>query len=99
MAGGEVAVENAIRKKSAELLILAMDASGNTKKKFYNSAAYYNIPLVEVGEKEDLGRAVGEEIRAIFAVTDAGFSKKLMELAEKEKTVNETGKSDSSFGK
>lgn len=85
MAGGEEAVENAIRKKTAELLILAGDASENTKKKFSNSASYYKIPLVEMGDKESLGRAVGEEIRAIFAVTDAGFSKKLMELAEEEK--------------
>ncbi|WP_066088167.1 L7Ae/L30e/S12e/Gadd45 family ribosomal protein [Anaerotignum neopropionicum] len=84
LAGGEVAVENAIRKKTAQLLILAKDASANTKKKFNNSAAYYKIPLVEVGDKTDLGRAVGEEMRAIFAVTDAGFAKRLMELAQEE---------------
>lgn len=97
--GGEVAVENAIRQKSAILLILAEDASGNTKKKFNNSAAYYKIPLVEVGEKNDLGRAVGEEFRAILAIMDAGFAKKLKELAEGEKVVKEIGKNDSSFGK
>ena len=84
LVGGEVAVENAIRQKTAVLLILAEDASGNTKKKFNNSAAYYKIPLVETGEKASLGRAVGDEIRAILAITDGGFAKKLMELAQKE---------------
>ncbi|MDD4844577.1 MAG: ribosomal L7Ae/L30e/S12e/Gadd45 family protein [Anaerotignum sp.] len=84
LAGGEVAAENAIHKKTAKLLILAKDASVNTKKKFNNSALYYKIPLIEVGEKEDLGSAVGEEMRAIFAVMDAGFAKRLMELAQEE---------------
>jgi len=32
LVGGEVAVENAIRQKTAVLLILAGDASGNTRK-------------------------------------------------------------------
>ncbi len=85
VVGGEVAVENAIRQKTTELLIMAGDASGNTKKKFYNSAAYYKISLVEMGDKVTLGSAVGEEFRAILAVTDTGFAKKLMELAEEEK--------------
>lgn len=84
LAGGEVAVENAIRQKTAALLILAGDASGNTKKKFKNSATYYKIPLIEVGEKVSLGSAVGEEFRAILAITDAGFAKKLVELAKAE---------------
>lgn len=84
LLGGEVAAENAIRQKTACLLLLATDASKNTKKKFRNSANYYEIPLVEVGLKEDLGRAVGEDTRAIFAVVDAGFAKTLLPLAEQE---------------
>ncbi len=85
VVGGEVAAENAIRQKTAKLLILAGDASGNTKKKFHNSAAYYKISLVEMGDKESLGSAVGEEFRAILAVTDGGFAKRLLELAEEDK--------------
>ncbi|MCQ4936958.1 MULTISPECIES: L7Ae/L30e/S12e/Gadd45 family ribosomal protein [Anaerotignum] len=85
VVGGEVAVENAIRQKTTELLILAGDASGNTKKKFNNSAAYYEISLIEMGDKVSLGSAIGDEFRAILGVTDKGFAKKLMELAEEEK--------------
>lgn len=85
VVGGEVAVENAIRQKTTELLILAGDASGNTKKKFNNSAAYYEISLIEMGDKVSLGGAIGDEFRAILGVTDKGFAKKLMELAEEEK--------------
>ncbi len=82
LAGGETAAEEAVRGKTACLLIVAEDASKNTKKKFYNSANYYQIPIVAFGTKEQLGRAIGEEVRAVFAVTEAGFAKKLVQIAE-----------------
>lgn len=82
IAAGETAAEQAVRKKTARLLILAGDASANTKKKFYNSAAYYGIALLETGNKEELGRAIGTEQRSILAVTEEGFAKKLKTLAE-----------------
>ena len=84
LAGGEVAAEQAVRGKEARLLVVAGDASANTKKKFRNSAAYYHIPLAEVGTKAELGKAVGEDMRAVLAITDAGFAKKLQELANME---------------
>lgn len=70
------------RKKQAYLLILAQDASKNTKKKFTNSAVYYELPLAEIGTKEELGRAIGAEMRSIIAITEKGFAKKLKELAD-----------------
>ena len=66
----------------AFLLILAQDASKNTKKKFTNSAVYYELPLAEIGTKEELGRAIGAEMRSIIAITEKGFAKKLKELAD-----------------
>lgn len=69
-------------KKQAFLLILAQDASKNTKKKFTNSAVYYELPLAEIGTKEELGRAIGAEMRSIIAITEKGFAKKLKELAD-----------------
>lgn len=80
LAGGEVAAVEAIRAKKVFLLIVAEDASANTKKKFHNSASFYEIPIIEFGTKSDLGRAVGEEIRAVLAITEAGFAQKLMAL-------------------
>ena len=78
LAAGEVAV----RGKQAYLLILSEDASKNTKKKFRNSAAYYELPLAEIGTKEELGRAIGTDMRSIIAVTEEGFAKKLKQLAD-----------------
>ena len=76
LVAGEVAAEQAF------LLILAQDASKNTKKKFTNSAVYYELPLAEIGTKEELGRAIGAEMRSIIAITEKGFAKKLKELAD-----------------
>lgn len=51
-------------------------------KKFHNSASFYEVPILELGTKADLGRAVGEEIRAVLVVTKAGFAAKLQQLAQ-----------------
>ena len=82
LAAGEVAAEQAVRGKQAYFLILSEDASKNTKKKFRNSAAYYELPLAEIGTKEELGRAIGVDMRSIIAITEEGFAKKLKQLAD-----------------
>lgn len=75
IVSGEVGCEAAIKNKTAKLLLLAEDASENTKKKFQNSATYYHIPLLELGLKEEIGMALGKESRAILAITEEGFAK------------------------
>lgn len=92
LAAGEVAAEQAVRKKQAYLLILAEDASANTKKKFHNSAAYYELPLAEIGNKDKLGRAIGAEMRSIIAITEEGFAKKLKQLADEKIERDRTDK-------
>lgn len=80
VVGGEVAVVNAIQKKTACLILIASDASKNTKKKFTNSANFYHLELAEVGTKEELGQAIGEEFRAVLCITDLGFAKKMISM-------------------
>ena len=74
IASGEFLTETAIRDGRAKLVIVAEDASENTKKKFRNSCHYYRIPIAVFGEKEVLGHAVGKEFRASLAVLDQGFA-------------------------
>ena len=83
-ASGEMMTESETKSGRARLVIIASDASENTKKKFRNSAAFYQVPIIETGTKAELGRAVGEEVRAVLVVTEAGFAKKLNALAEEE---------------
>lgn len=80
LASGEVACEQAVRQKNAYVILVAEDASDNCKKKFHNSGVFYEIPVLEFGSKEALGRAIGKDFRAVLAVTDEGFGKKICEL-------------------
>lgn len=77
IASGEFAVENEVKSGNAQLVIVADDASANTKKKFRNSCKYYKVPFVCVGRKEELGHAIGKEYRAVVAVLDSGFAKSM----------------------
>ena len=49
LVSGEFAVENAIKQGSAVLVIIATDASDNTKKKFRDSCSFYNTPMYLYG--------------------------------------------------
>ena len=61
LASGETGALSAVRDGSAELVIVAENASDNTKKKFSDSAAYYDKNIVIFGDKVELGRAIGKE--------------------------------------
>lgn len=86
VASGEFMTERAIREGAAELVIVAVDASSNTKKKFRNSCSYYRVPFFQFGDKETLGNAVGKQFRASLAVTDPGFAKSIGKNLELEVT-------------
>ena len=77
VVSGEFMTEKAIREGIARLVIVAKDASGNTKKKFHNMCTYYEVPCYDFGGKEELGRAMGKEFRASLAVLNKGFAKSI----------------------
>ena len=52
---GEFSTEKAVKSGRGRLVIVAEDASGNTKKMFTNMCKYYEVPLVVFGTKEELG--------------------------------------------
>ena len=59
--------------------VSAGDSSDNTKKKFRNMCAYYQVPLFILKEdKEMLGKAMGKEFRASAAVQDENFANALI---------------------
>ena len=74
-ASGEFCTEKEVKTGMAELVIVAADASDNTKKKFQNMCDFYEVPIYFYGDKDTLGHAMGKEFRATLAVTDAGFAK------------------------
>lgn len=77
LSSGEFAVSKSVKEGSAKLIIVAEDASENTKKKFTNMCEFYKIELLEAGKLSLLGRALGKEKRAVICIADEGFCKSL----------------------
>ncbi len=75
---GEFMTENAVKSGKAALVIIAGDASENTKKKFNNMCEFYQVPCRIYSTKEELGHAMGKEFRASMAVTDEGLAQAIM---------------------
>lgn len=70
--------EKSIKSKASFLVLVAEDASDNTKKMFQNMCAYYQVPICFFGTKEELGHAMGKEIRASLSFEDEGFAKAIL---------------------
>ena len=73
VASGEFSVEKMVKSNKAYLVIVADDASDNTKKMFTNMCAFYEVPVYFYSDKETLGHAIGKQFRASLAVVDEGF--------------------------
>ncbi len=79
---GETAAEIALRNGTAQLIIIASDASENTRKKFINKSFYYKKPARVYGDRQRLSQSVGKNNRTVFAVTEEHFAKRLVEMME-----------------
>lgn len=71
---GEFATEKAVKEGTAWLVVVAGDASENTKKKFKNMCDYYHVRIKVFADKVALGNACGKEFRASLAVIDEGLA-------------------------
>lgn len=85
LVSGEFMTETKVKTKAAMLVIVGEDASENTKKMFQNMCEFYQVPLYFYGKKEELGHAIGKELRASLAVTDRGFAGSLIKMLEEER--------------
>lgn len=74
IASGEFATERAIKDRKAYLVVIAGDASENTKKQFIDMCHYYQAACVCYADRETLGHGIGKEFRASLAVLDSGFA-------------------------
>lgn len=74
LVSGEFATENAIKDGKANLVLIALDASDNTKKHFSDMCAYRDIRLYMYSDRFTLGHCIGKEYRASMAILDQGLS-------------------------
>lgn len=82
LLSGENNCISAIKSGKVLLVIVANDASENTKKLFRDKCTYRNIPVYYILDKDKLGKIIGKESRAVFAVTDKGFKDLIMKNIE-----------------
>lgn len=77
IVSGELGTEKAIKSYKAELVIISNDASDNTKKKFLNMCDFYKTPIITYGTKDELGHAIGKELRSSLAILNQGFAESI----------------------
>ena len=74
IASGDFAVKSALKGGEVKLLIIASDASDNSKKDIYYLAGLYSVKTIEILDREQLGMAIGKAKRTAIAVLDANFA-------------------------
>ena len=79
LAVGEAKSEDTVRSGGAKLILLSAD---NTKKKFSNMAEFRSVPIIFVGDRDEIGHSIGRRFAVSCCVTDDGFAKRLKSLAE-----------------
>ena len=84
VASGEFCTEKEVKSGRAYLVIVADDASDNTKKKFQNMCDFYQVPIYFYKDKDTLGHAMGKEFRASLVILDEGFAKGIRKYIDTE---------------
>ena len=87
LVSGEFQTMEAIRSQSAYLILVALDASDNTKKLFHDKSSYCEIPVYDYGTKDDLGRAIGKDLRSSLGVCEEGLANAIIKQLEIEQNA------------
>ena len=82
LADAILQAQDAVKSKKAFLVVVASDASDNTKKMFSDMCTFYKVPIAFYSDKVSLGHAIGKEFRASLAVLDEGFGKQIQKHLE-----------------
>ncbi|NBH73618.1 50S ribosomal protein L7ae [Clostridiaceae bacterium] len=77
-ASGEFSTEKTVKTGKAFLVVVSEEASDNTKKMFTDMCTYYKVPICYFGNKDELGHAMGKEMRASLAIVDEGLAKAIV---------------------
>ena len=94
IVSGEFASEKSIKSGKAQLVLVAEDASANTRKKFADSCRFYEVPIWFLADRESLGKAVGKDFRATVVIEDAGLAKAVLQAIESDPSMNRRDESE-----
>lgn len=79
--------ERAIQDGSAYLVLIAENASDNTRKKFTDKCTYYHIPYRIFSDSDTLGNRIGKQSRTTVTVTDAGLAEQITNRLDSSKDM------------
>ena len=88
LAYGSDMVEEKVKYKQVKLIIVAEDASENTKKKFDEIARKNNVKIRFWGKIDEIGCKIGKENKAVLGIMDRNFAEKINILFEELKGAN-----------
>ena len=74
---GEFVVKS-IQKNTAKLVLIAEDASDNTKKRLTDKCRSYHVDYRFYSDANNLSYAIGKSNRVALALTDEGFAKSVL---------------------
>ena len=75
ISSGEFICKKAIKSHQSKLIIIAEDASDNTKKSIKNSCSFYKVEYIEYADMAQLGKATGGGERAVISINDENLAK------------------------
>ena len=81
VSGDETCI-NYLKKNAIYLLILAEDASDNTKKKFKDKSSYRDVPIRFWKDKGELGNTIGKTSRTVIGIIDKGFAEQILKYID-----------------
>lgn len=79
LISGEELTIRSIQKNEAKLVIVASDASENTREKMKNKCQFYNVPISTEFTSDEISQSIGKN-RSICAFTDKGFATSYQKL-------------------
>ena len=75
---GEILIKK-IRNNEINLVIIASDASDNTKKRFIDKCTSYDVEYILASNRKELSNAIGKNNRVALGIQDVGLAKSLKE--------------------
>lgn len=81
LVSGDDTTLSDLKKGKIKLIIIANDASENTKKLFKDKSEYRNVPYIIDFTKEELGKSIGKSSRAVIGIKNEQFATKIKEIS------------------
>jgi len=82
IVSGEAGVSASIKQKKTYLVLIAQDASDNTKEQIKSLCHAFGVHCVEWGSKIDIGLSIGKSPRAVIGVMEKSFAEAIGKLLD-----------------